>query len=556
MALEFKLPELGENVVSGTVAKLLVSEGETIKENQAVIELETDKAVIEVPSTISGLVQKILVEEGSDVKVGQTVLVLADGGEKGPKEAEEKEKPKVKETDEKTEKTQQEKVLADEKILDQNVETNKKEVSVIEFTLPELGESVQSGTVTKLYVSAGDTIKKDQNVLELETEKAVIEVPSSLEGKILEMFVQEGDLVQVGQRIFSVAGYDYQIEKTLKSPRVSESEKVEELDKIDSIPMGEEKDESAPRMTMPIYQGAAPAAPSVRRLAREIGIDIDEVEGSGPEGRISIEDVKNYSKILNQKKAVSGGSLPVIGAEKLPDFSKWGEITREPMSKVRETTARHLSYAWSTIPHVTQFDKANIAELERLRKKYAKIVEEQGGKLTVTAVILKIIGVALKVFPQFNASIDLDKFEIIYKKYYNIGIAVDTNRGLLVPVVRNVEKKNIIELSVELTQIAEKARSAKLSLEDMQGGNFTISNLGGIGGTGFAPVVNSPEVAILGISRSQIESIYIDGEFKPLVMLPLSLSYDHRIIDGADAARFLRWVCEAIEQPFKLIIEG
>lgn len=426
----------------------------------------------------------------------------------------------------------------------------------LEFKLPELGENVESGTVAKLLVSEGETVKKNQSIIELETEKAVIEVPSSLEGEILEIFVHEGDLVQVGQRIFSVAGDDYQTEKVSKPPEVQESKKVEEPVKIESIPMDKEKDESALRKTMPIYQGAAPAAPSVRRLAREIGIDIDEVAGSGPEGRISIEDVKNYSKKLNQKRTVSVSTLPGIIAEKLPDFSKWGEIAREPMSKVRETTARHLSYAWSTIPHVTQYDKANITELERLRKQYGKIVEEQGGKLTVTAIILKIIGVALKAFPQFNASIDLDRFEIIYKKYYNVGVAVDTNRGLLVPVVRNVEKKNIIELSIELTQIAEKARSAKLSLEDMQGGNFTISNLGGIGGTGFAPVVNSPEVAILGISRSQMESIYLDGEFKPLLMLPLSLSYDHRIIDGADAARFLRWVCEAIEQPFKLIIEG
>ncbi len=426
----------------------------------------------------------------------------------------------------------------------------------LEFKLPELGENVESGTVAKLLVSEGETVKKDQSIIELETEKAVIEVPSSLEGEILEIFVHEGDLVQVGQRIFSVAGDDYQTEKVSKPPKVQESKKVEEPVKIESIPMDKEKDESALRKTMPVYQEAAPAAPSVRRLAREIGIDIDEVSGSGPGGRISIEDVKNYSKKLNQERTVSVSTLPGISAEKLPDFSKWGEIAREPMSKVRETTARHLSYAWSTIPHVTQYDKANITELERLRKQYGKIVEEQGGKLTVTAIILKIIGGALKAFPQFNASIDLDRFEIIYKKYYNVGVAVDTNRGLLVPVVRNVEKKNIVELSIELTQIAEKARNAKLSLEDMQGGNFTISNLGGIGGTGFAPVVNSPEVAILGISRSQMESIYLDGEFKPLLMLPLSLSYDHRIIDGADAARFLRWVCEAIEQPFKLIIEG
>jgi len=226
------------------------------------------------------------------------------------------------------------------------------------------------------------------------------------------------------------------------------------------------------------------------------------------------------------------------------------------MNKVRETTARHLSYAWATIPHVTQHDKADITELERLRKKYATKAEQAGGKLTVTAILLKVIESALKVFPQFNASIDMNKKEIIYKKYYNIGIAVDTERGLLVPVIRDVDKKNIIQLSIELTEMSQKARNRKLTLEEMQGGNFSISNLGGIGGTAFTPVVNSPDVAILGISRSRMEPVYMDDEFRPRLIMPLSLSYDHRIIDGADAARFLRWVCEALEQPFLLALEG
>ncbi len=226
------------------------------------------------------------------------------------------------------------------------------------------------------------------------------------------------------------------------------------------------------------------------------------------------------------------------------------------MNKVRETTAKHLSYAWATIPHVTQHDKADITEIEKLRKQFSKRVEEAGGKLTITAILIKIIEYALKKFPQFNASVDMLKKEVIYKKYYNIGIAADTNRGLLVPVIKNVDQKNIVQISVALTELSQKARDRKLSLEEMQGGNFSISNLGGIGGTAFTPVVNSPEVAILGVSRSAIEPVYMDGEFKPRLMLPLSLSYDHRLIDGADAARFLRWVCEALEQPFLLSLEG
>ena len=245
-----------------------------------------------------------------------------------------------------------------------------------------------------------------------------------------------------------------------------------------------------------------------------------------------------------------------IQPESLPDFSKWGEIERKSMSNIRRKTAEHLSYAWSSIPHVTQYDKADITELEVLRKKFAKQAEAAGGKLTVTVILLKIIAAALKKFPEFNASVDMSNKEIIYKSYVNIGIAVDTDRGLLVPVIRDVDKKNIIELAAELAELSEKARDKKLSLDEMQGGNFSISNLGGIGGTYFTPIINSPEVAILGVSRGSKEAVLIDNEFVPRLMLPLSLSYDHRIIDGADAARFIRWVSQALENPFLLSLEG
>jgi len=240
----------------------------------------------------------------------------------------------------------------------------------------------------------------------------------------------------------------------------------------------------------------------------------------------------------------------------LPDFSKWGEIERQPMRNIRRKTAEHLSYAWSAIPHVTQFDKADITKLENIRKQLGKKVEEAGSKLTVTAILLKILGSAIKVFPQFNSSIDAEKNEIVYKKFVNIGIAVDTERGLLVPVILDVDKKNIIQLSVELQELSKKARDKKLSLEEMQGGCFTISNLGGIGGTYFTPIVNVPEVAILGVSKSSYEPIYIDGKLEPRLMMPLALSYDHRIIDGADGIRFLRWVVNALENPFLLSLEG
>jgi pyruvate dehydrogenase E2 component (dihydrolipoamide acetyltransferase) len=298
----------------------------------------------------------------------------------------------------------------------------------------------------------------------------------------------------------------------------------------------------------------APAAPSVRRMARELGVDIGDVPGGGPEGRISVDDVKAYAKRQLAAGARSGGGPGV--AVPLPDFTRWGGVEHQPMRAVRRKTAEHLSAAWATIPHVTQCDLADITGLEELRKKYAKQVEAAGGNLTITAIAVKIVAAALKVFPQFNASIDLAADEIIVKKYVNIGVAVDTDRGLLVPVIRDADRKNIVQLSVELAQLSEKARTRKIALDEMQGGCFSISNLGGIGGTYFTPIVNAPEVAILGISRARMEPVYKDGGFVPRFMLPLSLSYDHRVVDGADGIRFLRWVVEALEQPFLLALQG
>ncbi|HKB14163.1 MAG TPA: 2-oxo acid dehydrogenase subunit E2, partial [Vicinamibacterales bacterium] len=298
----------------------------------------------------------------------------------------------------------------------------------------------------------------------------------------------------------------------------------------------------------------APAAPSVRRMARELGVDINQVPGTGPNGRISVDDVKAHVK--RQVEAGSRGAG--VAAVPLPDFSRWGAVERQPMRAVRRKTAEHLSAAWQTIPHVTQCDLADITALEELRKKYGKQVEAAGGNLTVTAIAVKVVASALRVFPQFNSSIDLGSDEIVMKKYVNIGVAVDTDRGLLVPVIRNADQKNIVQLAAELTQLSEKARNRKIALEEMQGGSFSISNLGGIGGTYFTPIVNAPEVAILGISRARMEPVYQKdtGEFAARMMLPLSLSYDHRVIDGADGIRFLRWVAQALEDLFLLSLQG
>jgi len=305
------------------------------------------------------------------------------------------------------------------------------------------------------------------------------------------------------------------------------------------------------------HRDPAPAAPHVRRLAREIGVDIFSVQGSGPGGRISEDDVKLCAK--NTLAAAAASAQAPVGSfvePELPDFAKWGKIERVSMRGVRRKTAEHLRQAWNTIPHVTQQDRADITELEQLRAKFAPRAEEAGGKMTVTAIALKVCASALKVFPQFNASIDMTKEEIIYKQYINLGVAVDTDRGLLVPVLREVDKKNIVELAAELTKLSKKAKDRKLTAEEMEGGTFTITNLGGIGGTGFSPIVNHPEVAILGLSRSRMEPEWVNNKFEPRLILPLSLSYDHRLIDGADAARFLRWIAEAFEQPFLLSVQG
>jgi len=442
------------------------------------------------------------------------------------------------------------------------------------FVIPELGENIKSAVVVKVLVKTGDVIELDQPVLELETDKATIEVPSDIAGKVIRVLINEGDTVGIGQDMFTV---EDAINGEIQAPVVAVAQVVEAS--VEARPIPEpvvekteiaKEEEFVPIKTVladapkalvienqpAIIPNAAPAAPSVRRLAREIGVDVNQIKGSGPGGRILLDDVKAFSKILHQQRNEIQHIRAEQHSEPLPDFSKFGEVEMQQMSNIRYKTAEHLSYAWHTIPHVTQFDKADITALEEFRKSYAKEADKQGVKLTVTAILVKVIALALKKFPQFNASVDMQNKQIIYKKYVNVGIAVDTDFGLMVPVLRNADKMNVIEIAREMNVLAEKARTKKAGIADLSGGCFTITNLGGIGGTAFTPIVNAPEVAILGVSRGQIEPVYVDGKFEPRLMLPFSLSYDHRIIDGADGIRFLRWVIDAIENPMKLIVEG
>jgi pyruvate dehydrogenase E2 component (dihydrolipoamide acetyltransferase) len=450
-----------------------------------------------------------------------------------------------------------------------------------DFTLPELGENIAAGDVLRVLVNAGDTLAKDQPVLELETDKATIEVPSSVAGTIKEIKVKAGDKVKVGQAILSVEdgaaaaaapsppaqspAPEAKPEPAkatappAKEPEVERPfqgrEQDRDNDKVVEFARGARPAAEPPSSGEP----AAPAAPSVRRMARELGVDIDEVAGSGEDGRISIEDVKAHAKRLITSAAAApsaGVAASRAAAEPLPDFSKWGAIERQPMRGVRRKTAEHLGASWAQVPLVTQYDSADITGFEEIRKRHAKQAGESAPPLTVTALAVKIAAAALKAFPQFNVSIDMAAEEIIAKKYIHIGVAVDTDRGLLVPVVRDADTKSLSQISAEVAELAAKARSRKLSLDEMQGATFSISNLGGIGGTYFTPLVNWPEVAILGVSRGRIEPVFKDGQFVPRLMLPLSLSYDHRAIDGADGARFIRWVAEVFEQPFLLSLQG
>ncbi len=425
-----------------------------------------------------------------------------------------------------------------------------------EFRLPGLGENVESGAVTKVMIAVGDTVMENQSVLEIETEKAALEVPSNVSGVVTEVRVKEGDVLRVGQVAFIVEATSVSVDP---ASRVLPVPEPPEPASVDVPPASETSGRHDAEQALPLARaavrrgGPVAASPSVRQLAREIGVDINEVPSSEG-GRVTAEDVKRHARGANVD---TGGAVSrADAAAPLPDFARWGEVERQPMSTVRQRTAESMTRAWTSIPHVTQFDKADVTNFEALRVKYASRVEKAGGKLTVTAMLLKVLAAALQKFPQFNASVNMAANEIVFKKYYNIGVAVDTDRGLLVPVIRDVDQKNIIEIAVELNGLAERARTRKTTLDEMQGGTFTVSNLGGIGGTAFTPIVNAPEVAILGVSRSQIEPVYIDGRFQPRTMLPLSLSYDHRVIDGADAARFLRWVCEGIEQPVVLFLEG
>jgi pyruvate dehydrogenase E2 component (dihydrolipoamide acetyltransferase) len=440
-----------------------------------------------------------------------------------------------------------------------------------EIKLPELGEKLEEAEVLEIRVAPGDTVREGQSLLEVEAEKSTVEVPAPVAGKVTKLLVQRGDKIKVGQTFCLIDA----------SPRDREPQRDPARK-----PAREQQKQEPPRAAQPSSQdvdGAQPAAapatsvarsagdgraveqpqpaaeqahgtlvsagPATRRLARELGVDLARVQGSAQGGRVTPDDVKAFVRQLATTPATPGRGVEVPS---LPDFERWGPVERRALDPVRRKTAEHMSLAWSVVPHVTHYDRADITELDGFRRQH----ETVGTKLTVTAFALKAAAVTLAQFPQFNASLDSAAGQLVLKHYYHIGVAVDTERGLLVPVLRDVDRKSIQHLAKELTDVAERARQKKISAEDMRGGTFTITNLGGIGGTGFSPIINYPEVAILGLARARLEPVVRDGAIVARLVLPLSLSYDHRVIDGADAARFTRRLAELLEKPLLMLLHA
>jgi pyruvate dehydrogenase E2 component (dihydrolipoamide acetyltransferase) len=415
----------------------------------------------------------------------------------------------------------------------------------MDLKLPQLGEGADSGTVVNLLVKEGDTVTKDQPILELENEKAVATIPSTAAGTVTQIFVKPGDKLRVGQRILSLGESGAAAAPPAAKPEpapVRNRERLIQTPSPEQVPVAMEEEVMEPDSEA--KAGTAPAAaPSIRKLARDLGIDLTRVRGSARGGRIMMEDVRAYIQKLQRLAAAPRAAAPAGTPAPRPapeqvDFSKWGPISRAPLSPLRAVIARRMAESWISTPRVTQFDEADITALMALRKKYAAAYEQKGARLTLTSFALKVVADTLKKHPIFNASLDEVAQEIVFKQYYHLAIAVDTEAGLIVPVIRDADKKNLIELSLELEDLGVKARERKVSAEDLKGGTFTISNQGGIGSGQFTPIVNKPQLAILGLGRGAMEAVVRDNKIEPRLILPLGLSYDHRVIDGAAAARF------------------
>lgn len=435
-----------------------------------------------------------------------------------------------------------------------------------EYKLPPLKENVEIVEVNSLKVAEGDTVQKDQALMEVQADKAALEVPSPATGTVSKVLVKVGDQVKIGQAYIVISEGGAAPAKAAAPKAAAPAAAPVAASPVPATapaPVAQPVAAPAPLVapTTPVAitpaaaaanLGPVSASPGTRRLARELGVDLHRVSPTAKHGQVTEDDLKNYVRQALSAGGGGGGGAPV--APPLPRFEDLGPVERVPMMAIRRATAKQMALAWSQIPHVTQNDQADVTDLEEFRR--SQSAASKGPKLTVTAFALKAASILLREFPTFNASIDTQNNQIVLKKYIHIGIAVDTEAGLLVPVVKDVDKKSVHELAAEVTSIAERARTKKLDGADLSGGTFTITNLGGIGGTGFTPIVNWPEVAILGVSRGRMEPVLKNDQWVPRLMVPLSLSYDHRIIDGAAAARFLRRMADLLEQPMHMLLHA
>lgn len=532
MAIEFKLPEVSEGVTSVDVADVRVKEGDVIEAGAVICEVETDKAVAEIPCPHAGKVARVLIKSGDTISPGQVVLVLettdtaaapAPAAPAAPAAQTVAPAP----------------APAAAPMSPPPAAAPAASAAPIEFRLPEVSEGVTKVDVASVAVKPGDTINAGATICEVETDKAVAEIPCPHAGTVTAVHVTAGTSIQIGAPLITIqaAGSVAAAAPTPAAPQATAAPAA-------AAPAPQSTPSSAPAKPAATSSDGppAPAGPATRRLARKLGVNLKQVKGSAAGGRITIEDVEAFVRNrMAQPIPTAAPATPgfgIVQAAPMPDFSKFGPIEKQPMNKIFRTAASNLHAAWVTIPHVTQHDLADITELEAARKRYVK-ANPNAPKITMTAIIIKAVVGALKAYPAFNSSVDMQSGELIIKQYYHIGVAVDTPNGLVVPVIRNCDQKNILQVAAELGEIAGRARDRKLKTEDMQGGTFTITNLGGIGGTGFTPIVNYPEVAILGMSRTINQLVLENGQVTERMMLPLSMSYDHRAINGADAARFI-----------------
>ncbi|CEP34760.1 MULTISPECIES: pyruvate dehydrogenase complex dihydrolipoyllysine-residue acetyltransferase [unclassified Halomonas] len=548
--VDIKVPDLGGSD-SVEIIEVAVSEGDEIEAEDTLITLESDKASMDVPSPHSGKIVSFTVKEGDTVSEGDVIgqMEIVGEGDDSEDAADEQASSQTSSEPEAT-------AVQD----DEPEEAASESPARKEIRVPDLS-GASDVPIIEIGVAAGDEINEEDPLITLESDKASMDVPSPYKGKLLELTVKEGDTVSEGDVIgyMEVAGAKSQQAAPKKAaPEKSEPKKEA---KATESPAGTPSPEAQMAAHKPRDGKLVHAGPAVRMLARELGVDLGLVKPSGPKDRVLKEDVQSYVKqaIANQGKAQPGAAAAATGGAGIPpipevDFSQFGEVEEKPMGRLLKMGATNLHRSWLNVPHVTQFDEADITELEAFRKAMKAEAEAQGAKLTPLPFMVKACAFALRKFPQFNVSLKGDGETLVWKNYVHIGIAVDTPDGLMVPVVRNADKKSLIEIAKEMAELGKKAQTKKLKRDEMTGGCFTISSLGSIGGTAFTPIVNAPEVAILGVSKAQMKPVWDGSAFQPRLMMPLSLSYDHRAINGADAARFTAFLADVLTDIRRLLL--